>query len=94
MREITDLDGDKGRITYKMAYQNDKPWVVVKEESPPAPIIRTPRPGSAGTTTVKLVLKHQDGEWPEQRSVGRRRQGDLRSRVQALNTAQAKVPKK
>ena len=32
--EITDLDGDKGRITYKMAYQNDNPWVVQKEESP------------------------------------------------------------
>jgi hypothetical protein len=34
VREITDLDGDKGRITYKMAYQNDKPWVAVKEEAP------------------------------------------------------------
>jgi len=34
VREITDLDGDKGRITYKMAYQNDNPWVVQKEESP------------------------------------------------------------
>jgi putative lipoprotein len=33
VREITDLDNDKGRITLKMAYQNDKPWVVVKEES-------------------------------------------------------------
>lgn len=33
MREITELDDDKGRITYKMAYQNDKPWVVVREES-------------------------------------------------------------
>ena len=34
VREITDLDNDKGRITYKMAYQNDNPWVVQKEESP------------------------------------------------------------
>lgn len=34
VREITDLDGDKGRITYKMAYQNDNPWVVQKEEAP------------------------------------------------------------
>ncbi len=34
MRELTELDDDKGRITYKMAYQNDKPWVVVREESP------------------------------------------------------------
>lgn len=34
VREITDLDNDKGRITLKMAYHNDKPWVIVKEESP------------------------------------------------------------
>jgi len=34
VREITDLDGDKGRITYKIAYQNDLPWVAQKEESP------------------------------------------------------------
>jgi putative lipoprotein len=33
VREITDLDNDKGRISLKMAYQNDKPWVVVREES-------------------------------------------------------------
>jgi putative lipoprotein len=33
VREITDLDNDKGRISIKMGYQNDKPWVVVKEES-------------------------------------------------------------
>jgi putative lipoprotein len=32
-REITDLDNDKGRVSIKMGYQNDKPWVVVKEES-------------------------------------------------------------
>lgn len=34
VREITDLDEDKGRITIKMAYQGDDPWVVVKDESP------------------------------------------------------------
>jgi putative lipoprotein len=33
VREITDLDNDKGRVSIKMGYQNDKPWVVVKEES-------------------------------------------------------------
>jgi putative lipoprotein len=37
VREITSLVNDKadetGRITMKIAYQNDKPWVVVKEES-------------------------------------------------------------
>jgi putative lipoprotein len=37
VREITDLYDDKanetGRVTLKMAYHDDKPWVVVKEES-------------------------------------------------------------
>ena len=33
VREITDLDNDKGRVSIKMGYQNDKPWVVVKDES-------------------------------------------------------------
>ena len=33
VREITDLDNDKGRISTRIAYQNDKPWVVVREES-------------------------------------------------------------
>jgi putative lipoprotein len=37
VREITSIVNDKveetGRVTTKIAYQNDKPWVVVKEES-------------------------------------------------------------
>lgn len=33
VREITDLDNDKGRVAIKIGYQNDKPWVVVKDES-------------------------------------------------------------
>jgi putative lipoprotein len=34
VREITDLDNDKGRISTRIAYQkDDKPWVVVREEA-------------------------------------------------------------
>ncbi len=33
VREITDLDDNKGRISIKMGYLKDKPWVVIKEES-------------------------------------------------------------
>jgi putative lipoprotein len=33
VREITDLDNDKGRISTRIAYKDDKPWVVVREES-------------------------------------------------------------
>lgn len=33
VREITDLDDNKGRVSTKMAYHNDKPWVVIREES-------------------------------------------------------------
>jgi len=34
VREVTDAYDDSGRTTYKVAYKDDKPWVVVRESSP------------------------------------------------------------
>jgi putative lipoprotein len=34
VRETTDLDEDKGRIIMKVAYKDDDPWVVVRDECP------------------------------------------------------------
>jgi putative lipoprotein len=34
VREVTDAYDDSGRTTYKVAYKDDKPWVIVKEASP------------------------------------------------------------
>ena len=34
VREVTDAYDDSGRTTYKIAYKDDKPWVIVRESSP------------------------------------------------------------
>jgi putative lipoprotein len=34
VRETTDLDEDKGRIIMKVAYKDEDPWVVVRDECP------------------------------------------------------------
>ena len=34
VRETTDLDEDKGRIILRIAYKEDDPWVVVRDECP------------------------------------------------------------
>jgi len=95
VREITDLDGDKGRITYKMAYLNDNPWVVQKEESPA---------GSNHPYATTKVGWDENGQVVlNQRVANGQNSGDvpadevkaIRDHAhQALITAQAKVPKK
>ena len=94
VREITDLDGDKGRITMKMAFHNDKPWVVVKEESAAG----GGRPYA--TTRVgwdesgQLVLKERlaNGQGSE---VSADDAKTIYARAQqAFNLAQANAPKK
>lgn len=94
VREITDLDNDKGRITMKMAFQNDKPWVVVKEESAAG----GGRPYA--TTRVgwddsgQLVLKeHLANGQSSEVSADEARALYARAQ-QAFNTAQANAPKK
>jgi hypothetical protein len=34
VRETTDLDEDKGRIILRIAYKEDDPWVIVRDECP------------------------------------------------------------
>lgn len=34
VREVTDAYDDSGRTTYKIAYKDEKPWVIVRESSP------------------------------------------------------------
>ncbi|HZX90627.1 MAG TPA: YbaY family lipoprotein [Rudaea sp.] len=94
VREITDLDGDKGRITYKMAYQNDKPWVAVKEEAPAGSNhpFATTRVG--WDDNGQLVLKeHAAGGQNSEVSADDAKAIYEHAR-QALATAQTKVPKK
>jgi putative lipoprotein len=94
VREITDLDGDKGRITYKMAYQNDNPWVVQKEESPagsnhPFATTRVGWDDNGQLVLNQRVAGGQNAEVPADEIKALREHAR-----QALATAQTKLPKK
>ena len=94
VREITDLDNDKGRITLKMAYHNDKPWVVVKEESPAG----SNRPFA--TTKVgwddngQLVLKERMANGQNSEVTPEEAKALYTQAQQAFTHAQASAPKK
>jgi putative lipoprotein len=94
VREINDLDNDKGRVTYKMAFQNDKPWVVQKEESPAG----SNRPYA--TTKVgwdehgQLVLQERVANGQNSEVSADDAKAIYDHALQALATAQAKLPKK
>jgi putative lipoprotein len=94
VREITDLDNDKGRITYKIAYQDDKPWVVQKEES---------ESGSSRPYATTKVGWDDNGQIVLRQRVANGQNSDVSDEdakaiyehaQQALATAQAKVPKR
>ena len=67
VREITDLDNDKGRISTRIAYQKDKPWVVVREESsgPNAKPSTTTRVGWDDNGNLVLKDKISGGQTTE-----------------------------
>lgn len=94
VREITDLDQNKGRITYKIAYQNDKPWVVQKEESESG----SSRPFA--TTKVgwdengQIVLRQRVANGQNAEVSDEDAKAIYQHAEQALATAKAKVPKK
>lgn len=94
VREIADLDNDKGRVTMKMAFQNDKPWVVVKEESP----VGGGRPYA--TTRVgwddhgQLLLRERIASGQGSEVSAEEAKAIAAHAEQAFNTAQANAPKK
>lgn len=97
IREITDLYDDKanetGRVTMKMAYQNDKPWVVVKEESSgegarPSAVTKV-----GWDESGSLVLKDKMAGGQTSPATMEEANALYQHAVQALAQAQAKVPK-
>lgn len=94
VREITDLDNDKGRITLKMAYRNDKPWVVVKEESAAG----ANRPYSTSKVgwdeNGQLVLKERMANGQNSEISPEEAKTLYNQAQQAFNRAQASAPKK
>ena len=93
VREITDLDNDKGRVSIKMGYQNDKPWVVVKEESTGG----NARPYA--TTRVgwdddgQLVLKDKIANGHTTDATDEEAKALYDHAVRAFNMASSRVPK-
>lgn len=94
VREISDLDGDKGRITYKMAYQNDKPWVAVKEESPAGSNHPYATTRVGWDDNGQLVLKEHAANGQNSEASADDAKAIYEHARQALATAQTKVPKK
>jgi len=94
VREITDLDNDKGRVTLKMAYRNDKPWVVVKEESAAG----ANRPYSTSKVgwdeSGQLVLKERMANGQNSEISPEEAKALYNQAQQAFNHAQASAPKK
>ena len=94
VREITDLDNDKGRITVKMAFQNDKPWVVVKEESATG----ANRPFSTSKVgwdeSGQLVLKERMANGQISEVSAEEAKSLYNQAQQSFNRAQANAPKK
>ncbi|MBU6199586.1 MAG: hypothetical protein KGP08_08015, partial [Xanthomonadaceae bacterium] len=97
IREITDQYDDKanetGRVTLRMAFQNDKPWVIVKEESSgegarPSAITKVGWDDSGS-----LVLKDKLAGGQASQATSEEANALYQHAVQALAQAQAKVPK-
>jgi putative lipoprotein len=98
VREITSLYDDKanetGRITMKIAYQNDKPWVVAKEESAGAGMRAFASTRVGWDENGNLVLKERlaNGQHSEVSTEDAKSIYDHAQ--QAFNSAQARAPKK
>lgn len=98
VRQITDLYDDKanqtGTVTLKMAYQNDKPWVVVREESAdsgsrPFAVTRVGWDESGA-----LVLKDKMAGGRAGQATPDEARSLYQQAEQAFDAAQAKVPDK
>lgn len=98
VRQITDLYDDKanetGRVTIKMAFQDDKPWVVVKEESAddgsrPFSVIKVGWDESGALVLKEKMANGQAGQASPEEAKALYQQAQ-----QAFSAAQAKVPDK
>lgn len=93
VREISDLDDDQGRITMRMAFKDDKPWVIFKQEAtnPNAHPFATTKVGWDESGTLVLKEKIANGQTSE---VSEAEAKALYAHaLQALAAAQAKLPK-
>ncbi|MBS0590784.1 MAG: YbaY family lipoprotein [Proteobacteria bacterium] len=64
VREVTDAYDDSGRTTYKIAYKDEKPWVIVRENSPAGSrqVLATTKVGWGDDGTLVLHEKLAGGQ--------------------------------
>ena len=64
VREVTDAYDDSGRTTYKIAYKDEKPWVIVRESSPAGSrqVLSTTRVGWSDDGNLVLHEKRAGGQ--------------------------------
>ena len=64
VREVTDAYDDSGRTTYKIAYKDDKPWVIVRENSPAGSrtVLATTRVGWSDDGNLVIHEKIANGQ--------------------------------
>ena len=93
VREITDLDNDKGRISTRIAYKDDKPWVVVREEAsgPNAKPSTTTRVGWDDNGNLVLKDRISGGQTSEVSDADAKQLFDHANRV--FGTTSNRVPK-
>ncbi|MEO8804171.1 MAG: YbaY family lipoprotein [Rudaea sp.] len=93
VREISDLDDNQGRITMRIAFKEDKPWVIVKQEA----TSESTRPFA--TTKVgwdesgTLVLKEKEANGQTSVVPDADAKALYAHAMQALDAAKAKLPK-
>jgi len=99
VREITSIVDDKtsnetGRVTTKMAFQNDKPWVVVKEESSGAGMRPFAITKVGWDENGNLVLKDRMANGATSEASATEAKALYDHAVQAFNTADARAARK
>lgn len=93
VREISDLDDNLGRITMRMAFKEDRPWVIVKQEatSENSRPFATTKVGWDESGTLVLKEKIASGQTTEVSDADAK--ALFAHAMQALDAAKAKLPK-
>lgn len=93
VREISDLDDNLGRITMRMAFKDDKPWVIVKQEATDenSRPFATTKVGWDESGTLVLKEKVANGQTSEVSDTDAKAM--YAHAMQALDAAKAKLPK-
>jgi putative lipoprotein len=93
VREVTDVYDDSGRTTYKIAYKDDKPWVIVRETSPAGSrqVLATTKVGWGDDGSLVLHEKDANGQTSDVSEADAKAMQE--HAAAALDVAQGQAPK-